>query len=214
MLVASLPALPRHFEVDRDPITRPRLQERLKLLPPEDAAVLRRLIDFLAWDRQPLDRTDEEVVGHYEALTPTIGNRLIRNLIDDRVELRTIVSGLRRRRAQLPPPVGIDPWATHVRRNWNHPEFHLQTRHPWIGPFQQLVDAGDVKEAERLLFSVSWERWSRLAAGYHFSFETVVLYLARWEIIDRWTSRDAARGRQRFEQLIVETLGEHGRLNG
>ena len=36
MLIASLPALPPHFEVQRDPITRPRLDERLKMLEPED----------------------------------------------------------------------------------------------------------------------------------------------------------------------------------
>jgi hypothetical protein len=212
-LIASLPALPPSFEVERDPITRPRLQERLKLLEDDDAATVRRLQDFLNWDRQPLDRTDEEVVAHYEELTAAITNRLIRRLIDDRVETRTILSALRRRRADLPPPIGIEPWAGHIRRHWSHPEFNLQARHPWIGRFQQLTDDGDILEAERLLFSVAWDVWSRLADFRHFSFEAVILYLARWEIIDRWTSRDATRGRQRFEQLISETLGKHGKLN-
>jgi hypothetical protein len=68
-------------------------------------------------------------------------------------------------------------------------------------------------EAERLLFSVAWMRWRRAAALHTFSFEAVILYLARWEIIDRWTSRDASRGRRRFEQLLTETLGEHGNFN-
>ncbi len=68
-------------------------------------------------------------------------------------------------------------------------------------------------EAERLLSSVAWTRWCRTAACHTFSFEAVILYLARWEIIDRWTSRDASRGRLRFEQLVSETLGEHGNFN-
>lgn len=213
MLMASLPALPPHFEVQRDPITRPRLDERLKMLEPDDAAVLGRLIDFLAWDRQPADRTDEEMVAHYDALISTVSNRWVRGLIDDRMEIRTITAGLRRRRADLDPPVGVDPWASHIRRNWGLPEFGLGARHPWIARFRQFIEDSDVMEAERLLSSVAWTRWCRTAACHTFSFEAVILYLARWEIIDRWTSRDASRGRLRFEQLVSETLGEHGNFN-
>jgi len=211
-LMASLPALPPHFEVERDPITRPRLDERLKMLEPDDAEVLERLRDFLAWDRQPIDQTDEQVIARYGALMPTVSNRLVRALIDDRMEVRTIVSGLRLRRAGLPPPVGIDPWAARIRRNWEHPEFGFGGRHRWIAGFRELDETGRVLEAQRVLFSAAWDVWSREAAHYHFAFEAVILYVARWDIIDRWTSRDAARGRGRFEQLISQTLGEHGKL--
>jgi hypothetical protein len=38
------------------------------------------------------------------------------------------------------------------------------------------------------------------------------LYLARWEIIDRCTSRDAEAGRERFDNLITETLGDYANL--
>jgi uncharacterized protein DUF2764 len=212
MLITSLPALPPHFEVDRNPVPRERFEERLKLLHNEDTAVLESLLDFFEWDRQPLDRTDEEVVEHYDRLMATIGNRLIRQIINDRMEVRTIVAGLRLRKAELVPPVGPEPWATEIRRNWKQPDFRLQVRHPWVTQFRELIDAGNILEAERLQLSTSWTYWSRLAQRYHFTFESVVLYLARWEIIDRWTSRDAEQGRERFEQLIAQTLGEHGKL--
>lgn len=211
-LLASLPALPPHFEVERDPITRPRLDDRLKMLESRDAEVLGRLGDFLAWDRQPIDQTDGQVVAHYNALMPTVSNRLVRALIDDRMEVRTIVSGLRLRKVSLPPPVGIDPWAAHIRRNWEHPEFGLGWRHPWIAAFREFDEPGQVLEAERVLLSAAWKDWSRDAARYHFTFEAVILYVARWDIIDRWTSRDAGRGRERFQQLISRTLGDHGKL--
>ena len=212
-LIASLPHLPAHFELERDPITAPRLQQRLQMLEPEDAAVLRQLEDFLAWDRQPLDRTDEEVIARYDALMPTIRNPLVREVIDDRMDVRTITSGLRRRRAGLSAPPGVGRLVGHIRRNWSHPEFNLQARYPWIEQFAGLLEAGEAAEAERLLFSVSWTRWSRLAQRYYFSFEAVLLYVARWWIIDRWTTRDAEAGRQRFEQLVTETLGEYANLN-
>ena len=48
-----------------------------------------------------------------------------------------------------------------------------------------------------------------MANNFTFSFEAVLLYLARWEIVDRWTSRDADAGLVRFDQMIEETLGEY-----
>ena len=212
-LMASLPALPPHFEVERDPITRPRLDERLKMLEPSDAAVFEKLDSFLAWDRQPIDQTDEQVVNRYDLLGRTVSNRLLRDLIDDRMEVRTIVGGLRRRKAGLPPPVGIDPWAAHIRRNWEHPEFGLGGRHQWIARFRESDESGRVLDAQRVLLSVAWDAWSREAGRHHFTFEAVILYVARWDVIDRWTTCDAARGRERFEQLISQTLGDHGKLH-
>jgi len=212
-LIASLPALPTHFDVERIPITRTRLVERLKLLEPEDARTLDQLLDFLSWDRHPLERTDEEFDEHYDRLVPTIRSRLVQDVIDDRMDVRTIVSSLRRRRAGMPPPPGVGRLVDHIERHWDRPEFNLGIRFPWIARLAQLMDAGEALQAQRLLFEVTWRHWSRLAEKYHFSFEAVILYLARWSIIERWTSRDASIGRARFEQLITETLGEHANLH-
>ena len=48
-----------------------------------------------------------------------------------------------------------------------------------------------------------------MAAEFTFSFEAVPLYVARWEILNRWTTRDLDTGKQRFEHLMQETLGEY-----
>jgi hypothetical protein len=211
-LIASLPNLPPHFDVERTPITRPRLAERLKMLHPRDAEVVEQVAAFLAWDRQPLDRTDQEVMATYNKLMAEISNPLLRELVESRMDTRTISSGLRRRRAGLPPPPGVGKWVNHIRRHYNHPEFNLQGRYPWIGRLDRLIDEGDAMGAQHLLFDFNYALWSRMAEQYTFSFEAVILYLARWEIIDRWTSRDADRGRARFEQLITETLGDYAHL--
>jgi hypothetical protein len=211
-LIASLPNLPPRFEVDRAPITRPRLEERLRLLHPDDAKVIDQVAAFLAWDRQPLDRTDEEVIARHDELMRTISNPLLRELIDNRMDVRTIVSAVRRRRAGSPPPKGVGQWVDQIRRNWNHPEFNLQGRYPWIGEFERLTAEGNVGQAQHLMFSMRWKAWSRMAERYTFSFEAIILYLARWEIIERWTTQNAESGRQRFEQLITETLGEYVNL--
>lgn len=212
MLISSLPHLPADFDVERLPISRPRLLERLNMLSPGDAAVLDQLTDFLAWDRQPVDRTDDEVIARYEHLMKTIANPLVRKLINHRIEVRTIVSGLRRRRNGDGPPPGVGELAQTIARNWQHPQFNLQGQHPWIAEFDERFSAGEALAAQRILYRVVWDRWRRLAERYYFSFETVLLYLARWSIVDRWVSQNDDVGRERFESLIEETLGEYAHI--
>ncbi|MGF1581804.1 MAG: DUF2764 family protein [Gemmataceae bacterium] len=210
MLIASLPHLPPHFDVERPPITWPRLEQRLKLLREQDLVVFERLANFLAWDRQPLDRTDEEVVAEYDKLMSVLRNRLVIDIVNHRMDVRTIVSALRRRRDGKEPPIGVGRLVEPIRRNWQDPFFQLQRRHLWIEEFATRMLAGEAAEAERLLFEVTWKTWSRMAAEeFTFSFEAVLLYIARWAIVDRWTSRDVEKGRARFEELIEETLGDH-----
>jgi hypothetical protein len=212
-LIASLPHLPLHFEsVDRPPITRERLLERLRLLRPDDRKVIDQVAGFLTWDRQPLDNTDEQVIRRYQRLMTTVSNSLVRQLINHRIDVRTIISALRRRRAGDGPPPGLGQWVDHIRRNWNHPEFNLGGRYPWISEVERLIGEGQARETQRLLFGAIYRTWSQLAECYTFSFETVILYLARWEIIDRWTSQNIDRGRERFDKLITETLGVYANI--
>ena len=106
MLLASLPALPPHFDVQRCPISWPGLEHRLRLLEPDDRATLDRLVTFFAWDRQPLERTDEEVCRRLATLLDTLKSPLVRQIVQERFETRTIISALRRRqRGDGPPPV-------------------------------------------------------------------------------------------------------------
>lgn len=211
-LVASLPAMPRHFEVERVPIAQPRLEKRMEMLKPEDADVVEQLIAFLLWDRQPWDRTDEEVISRYNNLMPTIRNRLARHIVAFQMDIRTIFSGLRRRRRGLPPPLGVGQWVDHIRKNWAHPEFKLQWQYPWIAEIDQLLNTTDCLRVERIKLGFVWNHWAKLDEQYFFSFEAVLLYLARWEIINRWTSQNVALGRQRFEQLVTESLDEYADL--
>lgn len=211
-LVAALPNLPPYFDVERPPITRLRLNELLEQLSQEDATVLRQLRDFLAWDRQPSGRSDQQVVEHYERLQRELRHPLVLEVVEQRINVRTIVSALRRKKTNEGPPIGVGGLVEPIRRAWNEPHFGLQRRFPWIEDFEQHMLAGNAIQAERTLFDYTWKTFSRMATEFTFSFEAVLLYLARWAIIERWTSRDVQVGRERFEQLIEETLGEHSQL--
>ena len=211
-LIASLPPLPPRFDVRRDPISAPRLEQRLRLLEDVDAAVIDQWRGFLLWDRQPLDRTDDEFIAKYAELTCNISNATLREMIEIRVDIRTIVSALRLRRAGMPFTTGVGQWVEHIRRNYTEPQFKLAGQYSWIGKFDQLLAAGDALGAERLLLSTNYQQWSRMAERYTFSFEAILLYLARWEIIDRWTSCNFEAGKLRFESILQETLGDYAQL--
>ncbi len=211
-LIASLPSLPRHFDVERLPISAPRLEERLKMLTDEDAEIVRQWTGFLHWDRQILDRTDEDVAREYRRILGEISNPTLREMIEFRMDTRTIIAAVRRRRAGMPPPTGVGQWVEQIRNNYDHPEFRLQGRYDWIGKFDAALEHGEAIEAQRLLFDANYRHWARMAEQFTFSFEAVLLYLARWEIIDRWTSCDDESGKKRFETMITETLGDYANL--
>ncbi|MDP1562136.1 MAG: DUF2764 family protein [Pirellulaceae bacterium] len=211
-LIASLPGLPIRFDVERPPISGLRLMERLQILDADDAAVVEQWTNFVGWDRQVLERTDDDVAQSYHRLIGEISNATLLELIQHRMDTRTIIAAIRRRRAGMPPPTGVGQWVDKIRRDFQHPQFQLQTLYPWIGRFDQLMGEGQALEAQRIVFEFNYRELEELAPNDMFSFEAILIYLVRWEIIDRWTSLDEAAGKTRFETMIRETLGEYAHL--
>ncbi len=209
-LVGSLPALPLHFEdAERLPISQLQLDERLKMLEPHDAEVIEEISEFLVWERQPLERTDEEVLRRYDQFMETVDNRFAQELIRQAMIIRTVIAGLRCRRLGLEPPRGIAPVAAQIARQWNHPDFRLGTRLPWIGEVDAQLNSDSPFDVERQKLDIVWRQAKQMADQYHFTFEAVVLYLIRWETLYRWLHRDAVVGQEKFELLVAEAMGEY-----
>jgi hypothetical protein len=209
-LIGSLPALPTHFaDVERVPISSLRLDERLKMLRPEDTQTIENLTDFLAWDRQPLEKSDEAVCRHYEAFMAHEKNPMARNVIEQAMTIRTIVAALRRRQRGLEPSSSNGPWMEHIRRNWKHADFRLGQRFPWIREAEARLGEQPPSQADRALLEIVWKIAKRLSDEYQFTFEAVILYLVRWELVNRWTSRDAAKGREQFETLVRDAMAQY-----
>lgn len=212
MLVASLPAMPPSFEVHRLPISGPRLEQRLRLLSEADLATVERMRDVVFWERLRMELDEDTVVRRFGEFLAQEQNAIVREVAESRMDTRTIVSALRRKRLGLGPPPALGRWVDHIRRNWSEPQFNLAPRYPWIAPLERAMAAGDVAETDRIGISIPWNHFTRLSQQHHFSFEAVVLYVARWDVLNRWTSRDEAAGRERVEQLVSEAIGEHARL--
>jgi hypothetical protein len=215
MLVSSLPQLPARFDAGRLPISWPTLRNRLRMLEHDDGRITRQVGLYFLWDRQPLDRTDEEVIERYHELMRNMTNHLVRHLVRSRTEMRLIISCIRRRAAGLGPPNWIDRVAnpdsslSHLRKHWLDPNFNLGVRFRWAEAFRNALEAGDMREAQRAVFNERWDDWTHIAEKQTFAFEAIIAYLVRWEIIDRWTSQNVDAGKTRFNQLIEETLGEY-----
>jgi hypothetical protein len=217
MLVSSLPQLPARYDSGRLPVSWITVRDRLRMLEREDRRVTKQVGLYFIWDRQPLDRTDDEVIARYHELLKHTTNALVRHLIQSRTEMRLLISAVRRQRRGLGPPAwagkvaGAEALTIQIRKYWNQPHFNLGARYRWVEAFARAYDSGDVLEAQRVVFNERWNDWTRIAERHTFSFEAIIAYLVRWEIIERWTSQNADAGRVRFANLIEETLGEYAK---
>jgi hypothetical protein len=214
MLISSLPALPPRFDVERLPITFERLQGRLRLLKPEDAEEIERLLAVLSWANQFEEASDAAVVQRYHTLMRDITNPLVRDILEYGMDVRMIAVALRSRRRGLAlPTVGIGQWFDHIRRNFNRPDFRLGQVFPWIPEAERLLAQGDLLNLYRqYVLGATWAYLKKRAEDYSFSFEAVVLYVARWDIMRRWQQLQAERGRVIFETLVTEALGEYANI--
>ena len=216
-LVSSLPPLPYFEKANRNPINRDRLNDRMLLLEPEDQEVIGRAAEFLAWQRQPAARTDKEMVEMYNTFIEDSQQPIFQAMVQNRMHQRTIMAALRRKRKGLPKPEkgepwGVGPWVLSIEKNWDAPHFKLASVFPWIPEAQNLLDTQKALDLDRLLMAEEWKWLDGLAFVNEFSFEALLAYLFRWDILDLWLSYNTEAAKERFEELVAEVMGEHIKL--
>jgi hypothetical protein len=171
------------------------------------------MLAILAWSRQFEEADDAAVVQRYGELMQELTNPLVREVFAAVMDVRMVVAALRRRRRDLgPPTVGFGQWFDHIRRHFNQPDFRLSHIYPGIIGVEQSLEQGDVLNLYRHMLGVLWTYVKKRAEDYVFSFEAVVLYIARWEIMRQWQQLQAERGQAVFEALVTEALGEYATL--
>ena len=220
MLMASLPYHGALFAAKRTPINRIKLDARLRVLAPEHRRILDLIEDTLLWYRLPLGLEEAEILARDRKAMAEIESETLRQVIRDRLELRTCMAALRRRFAgEAAAPAGRDwgygRWLNHIARNWSEPGFRLEGAFPWLREADRLLRDGDTLGLERLVLAALWQSLGRHTAAHEFDFEAVVIYVLRWNVIDRWTRYDSAAAVRRFTGLVESALGEQsGILQG
>jgi len=217
MLITGLPRPEALFQSRRPPLSRLKLNRRLRVLTPEDAELLKRVEQVLTWARLPISMTEEQFVARARAAVQAIDNETLRLIIRDRLEIRTCIAALRRRhRGERAPSAktvwGYGRWLAHIRRNWSETSFRLDGVFPWLREANQLLEAGDSLALQRLLLDQVWKNVSRHAGEHEFDFEAVVIYVLKWDIVDRWVRQDSEQAAERFEELTEAGLGHYANV--
>lgn len=213
MLVASLPHYPSWFAAKQTPLSRLRLEQRLRLLDERDSEQLALVEGLLRWESMTALGSDEALCKAAAESVARLDGEFLRKLVHDRLELRTLVAALRRRRLGRAAPApgeawGFGRWVDTICRHWHEPVFRLERFFPWAREAHRLLEAEQWLALERLLLGVVWDDLGRRAEGHYFDFEAVVIYVLRWSVIARWTAYEAARASERFARLADESLGE------
>lgn len=213
-LMASLPEMPPGFEVERVPISLPRLKGRLTMLTWRDQALVRRFMRFVGLENHRWDRKDEDVLLEYEEILGEMESPFVRDLVVQLADIRMLVAAVRRKlKNGTPPEIMVGKLADRIVHNWQKPQFGLGTRFPWLAELTGLLAENHVRAAERLLNSILWQKLYNLSQYHLFDFEALAVYLARWNIVHNWvTGRDRDEGRRRLDQLVEEAMGKYAGL--
>ena len=213
-LVASLPYL-EHFErLERNPITRLRLDQRLSSLRLDHGNELEEAERLVEWHREAPGKTDADVVERFRHALAVIETPSLHAFVSLRMEQRTVMAGLRRRQRGEPAPAAHEVWGTEpraawVRTHWDQPDFGLATHYPWVGEAARLVRERNALGLERLLMNIVWTRLGHIVESDPFGFEAVFAFVFKWDIASRWLSYQPASAAKRFGELVMNALGEH-----
>lgn len=187
------------------------------MLEPEDAKNLALIENLVHWDRFPMATTDAEMIRRGNRVRDQLSNNFIKEIVRWRLEIRTAVAALRVRHIQqrLPAPIAkweYGRWIPYIEKHWHESAFGLGRIFTWLPDAEKFLQEGNYLALERLLLGLSWEHYGRAADDHYFDFEAVVVYVLRWDIIDRWSRYNVGKASRRFVEMTETALGEYAAL--
>jgi hypothetical protein len=208
-IVASLPHLPYFADAERLPLSRLRLEQRLRMLDADESRQIYQA-EFLAGWRLPAGKLGGgNIAKHYKTALQSISQPVLREFVEYRLDIQTIVAALRLRQAgrdpgQYPGTWGIGRLVKHIEAHWDAADFRLGTVYPWVNEASSYLAAADAMALDRLLMDTVWRKLSRLGDMRPFGFEAITAFVFKWDILQAWLQRDAFAAKQRFQTLIEE----------
>jgi hypothetical protein len=208
-VVASLPHLPYFADAQRLPLSRLRLEQRLRMLDIDQSRQIFQA-EFLAGWRQPAGKLGGgNLAAHYKTLLQRISQPVLREFVEYRLNMQTIVAALRLRQAGQDPEHYSGTWGVgrlvkHIEAHWEAADFRLGAAYPWVLEAGSYLATDDAMALDRLLMDTVWRKLSRLGDRRPFGFEAIVAFVFKWDILQAWLQRDASAAKQRFQTLIEE----------
>ncbi len=211
MLMASLPPHNRNlFNTKQTPISQIQLNKRLQWLEPQDADDLAKIEGLLHWSKLT-ECTDRHFIEKSNEILAGISNLFLINVIVWRLEVRTIISALRKQHQgiKVAPEkdlLGFGKWPFFIGKNWQQEDFAIGRQLPWIKKARQLIASNNSLELEKMLLEMVWLHYERQGNGHYFDFEAVIIYVLRWDVINRWSKYNKQQGKERFAAIMDSKL--------
>ncbi|MGB1270861.1 MAG: hypothetical protein ACPG5T_02175 [Endozoicomonas sp.] len=211
-LLTSLPHIDSLFNSNITPISRIQLDRRLAMLSTEDQETLVKVEQLVHWSHLGDDIKEDYLINLAERLIPQLGSADLKELVNWRLDMRTIAAALRRKaRGQQAPSSARWSYGSryaYIRRNWSNPTLSLQHAFPWIPVAVECLNNKDYLTLEKTVMEAVWNKLNELSARHRFDFEAVVIYLLRWNLVARWTAYNGDDAVERFNDLTQQALGE------
>ncbi len=216
-LMASLPYHGRLFGARQTPLSRFQLDKRLAWLESGDAQALQQMESILRWRKNLLLENDPQYLEEAKAIIDSLEDPLLAGIVRTRMEMRTLIAGLRMRAVGHSAPRerqvwGFGRWVNVMRRHWNDPDFGLGHIFPWINDAQRAMQEGNTLGLERLFMGSAWNHLAKTGAGHYFDFVAVVVYVLRWDLVDRWTRYEEAAAKEKIIGLADAGLGNYQQI--
>jgi hypothetical protein len=211
LLLSSLPYLPPPLSQQRFiPPSRIQIGKALDLLGEEDTLRMQRINSVLHWSHLPLERDDVAMVAEAEKLLVDEESPFLREVILERLELRTLIAAMRYRELNGTPQPGkfraIGRYTGRILTNWHDPAFGMGHLFGWLNEAVRLLHSGNSLALDRLLMHESWRRLQRIDDHYDYGFDAVVLYVMRWNILDRLSRQHEEVAINRFKSMVNDAL--------
>ncbi|MFT4938390.1 MAG: hypothetical protein ACI88A_001417 [Paraglaciecola sp.] len=211
-LICGLANSERLFLAKLPPMSRLRLEQRLKVLDEHDGRTLSKIESILDWRLQSNESSDQYINKQARKVYEQLQSDTLRSILRDKMELRTCIAALRRKALGQGAPDhtnwGFGRWVRHINHYWNEASFNLVTVFPWLPKAQQLIEQRDPEALERFVIERAFRQLQRFSGQHYFDFEAVVIYVLKWNIIDRSARYNVEGAKRRFAKLVHEGLGE------
>ncbi|RUR08348.1 DUF2764 family protein [Legionella sp. km772] len=190
-IASSLPRIGDSFRIAEPPISRLQLEKRLKLLPDEYASLLFK-IEFLVWQSWFKPKYSVLELQKVYKEVHQIDSLFIQELIDWYLNLRSLMAALRLRQVQQEPPnEPNEEWISSNKQqliaHWHEPDFGLKAIYPWLNTINNALAQKDTARVEEFLLTYLWQYLLRKEIGHYFDFESLVIYLLRWDLVNYWS---------------------------
>ena len=194
--------------------TREELEEEVKAPKRLPAAVGRVLRAYAEGeDAEEVDtaqRFETALFDAYYATCSRAKSRFLREWSEFDRTLRNVTAAVTARAAGRPVEevtVGGGDVVEQLERS-SAADFGLRGELPYIDAVIAAVnDEANLVEKEHKIDLIRWNEATELATFDYFDINTILSYLARVNIVARWTQLDAVRGREMFDRLMAELDG-------